>query len=228
LGTRISPFPKAKITTFASNGSHAREKSSRFLLSPRSSKKPIELSGVTTDNSVITYFNYDKADVRGIEGEIRKNLGHFWKPLSEFTLGFNAAYIESEVDLTGIQRTNRAMSGIKDKTRPLFDQPEFVLNGDITWDHKATGTSLTLSGGVVGRRLVLVGLSKPDDYEEPVPQLDFFISQKLGKYWKARFSAKNLIDPEYEVTQTWPQGGTLPIRTYTKGISFGLSLTYDW
>jgi outer membrane receptor protein involved in Fe transport len=191
-------------------------------------KSPIELSGVTTDNSVITYFNYDEADVMGVEGEIRKNLGHFWDALAEFTVGFNAAYIESEVALTREQRLNRAISGITDTTRPLFDQPEYVLNGDITWDHKASGTAITLSGGVVGRRLVLVGLAKPDDYEEPSPQLDFFISQKFGKHWKAKFSAKNLLDPVYEVTQTWPQAGTLPIRTYSKGMTFGLSVSYDW
>lgn len=191
-------------------------------------KAPIELSGVNTDNSEITYVNYDDADVMGVEGEIRKNLGHFWGPLSDFTLGFNAAYIESEVALTEVQRENRSRSGIFDTTRPLFDQPEYVLNGDITWDHKPTGTAITLSGGVVGRRLVLVGLAKPDDYEEAAPQLDFFISQKFGKHWKAKFSAKNLLDPVYEVTQDWPEAGPLPIRTYKKGMSFGLSLAYDW
>lgn len=191
-------------------------------------KAPIELSGVNTDNSVITYFNYDEAEVMGVEGEIRKNLGNLWEPLSEFTLGFNAAYITSEVALTEGQRINRGRSGINDTTRPLFDQPEYVVNGDITWDHKASGTAVTISGGVVGRRLILVGLAKPDDYEEPTPQLDFFISQKFGKHWKAKFSAKNLLDPVYEVTQTWPGTGPLPIRTYSKGMSFGLSLGYDW
>ncbi len=191
-------------------------------------RSPIELSGVITDNSVITYLNYDEADVMGVEGEIRKNLGHFWEPLSDFTLGFNAAYIESEVDLTPTQRENRARSGIFDTDRPLYDQPEYVINGDITWDNKATGTAVTLSGGVVGRRLVLVGLARPDEYEEPAPQLDFFVSQKIGKHWKVKFSAKNLLDPEYEVTQTWPDFGAVPVRTYTKGLSFGLSVAYDW
>ena len=191
-------------------------------------KAPIELSGVLSDNSVITYLNYDDADVMGIEGEIRKNLGNIWEPLSDFTIGFNAAYIKSEVALTADQQFNRGLSGIHDTTRPLYDQPEYVLNGDITWDHKPTGTAITLSGGVVGRRLILVGLAKPDDYEEPAPQLDFFISQRFGKHWKARFSAKNLLDPVYEVTQTWPDIGPLPIRTYDKGMSFGLSLAYDW
>jgi len=187
-------------------------------------KAPIELSGENGDNSVVTFFNYDQADVMGIEGEIRKNLGTVWKPLEELTIGFNAAYIQSEVPLTFDQKRNRELFGDTATSRPLYDQPEYVINGDVTWTHKATGTSATLSGSVVGRRLVLVGLMRPDDYEEPAPQLDFFLSQKIGKHWSLKFSAKNLLNPVYETTQTWPGGGPLPIRTYTKGMVFGLQL----
>ena len=111
---------------------------------------------------------------------------------------------------------------------PPNDQPEFVINGDLTWDNFASGTSITLNGGVTGRRLVLVGLASPDEYEEPAPYLDLSISQKFGRRWKAKFSAKNLLDPIYKTTATWPEGGTVPIKTYKKGMSFGLSVAYDF
>jgi hypothetical protein len=99
-----------------------------------------------------------------------------------------------------------------------------VFNTDLTWDHKATGTTFTISGGVVGRRLIVVGLARPDEYEEPAPQLDVFLSQKLGEHWKLKLSAKNLLDPAFEVKQDWGATGSTTVKSYTKGMTFGVSL----
>jgi outer membrane receptor protein involved in Fe transport len=183
---------------------------------------PIELVNTTPDN--LEYRNSNDADVFGIEAEFRKRLDNVWAPLAEFSLGGNVALIKSEVDITGSDRVQRSFYGETSTTRPLYDQPEYVVNMDLTWEHAATGTSLTVAGGVVGRRLVLYGLSKPDEYEEPAPQLDVFLSQKLGKNWKLKFSAKNLLDPKFEVGQTMPNAGYQVRKSYTKGITFGLSL----
>lgn len=186
---------------------------------------PIEQSALDNNNDKITYLNYDEAEVMGVEFEARGRLDRLWAPLGEFTLGCNYAYIESEVPLTKNQLDNRSLLyGETATSRPLYDQPEYVLNADLTWDHAATGTTFTISGGVVGRRLVVVGLARPDEYEEPAPQLDIFVSQKLGKNWKLKFSAKNLLDPEFETTQNWGATGTTVIKSYTKGMTFGLSL----
>lgn len=185
---------------------------------------PIEKTSVDANNKLITFDNFEKADVQGVEFEIRENLGSWWETLREFSLGFNAACIQSEVPLTEDQKAIRGSTwGDTADTRPLYDQPEYVINGDITWEHIVTGTRVTLSGGAVGRRLVLVGLAEPDDFEEPAPQLDFFIAQRIGKHWKAKFSAKNLLNPVYEVTQAW-RGQSIPVERYTKGMTFGLSM----
>jgi TonB dependent receptor len=155
--------------------------------------------------------------------------------IRDFSIGFNFTYIMSEVPLTSTQYDFRTGEGLKtDKTRPMFDQPEYILNADITWDHKSSGTAFTVSGGIVGRRLVVTGLATPDEYEEPAPQLDVFVSQSLGKHCKLKFSAKNLLDPVYETTQNWeflPGYGTsqtVKVRSYTKGITLGISLSYDY
>jgi outer membrane receptor protein involved in Fe transport len=183
---------------------------------------PIELVNTTPDN--LEYRNSNDADVYGVEAEFRKRLDNIWAPLAEFSLGGNVAFIKSEVAITGNDRLQRGFYGETSTLRPLYDQPEYVVNGDLTWEHAATGTSLTVAGGVVGRRLVLYGLSKPDEYEEPAPQLDVFLSQKLGKSWKLKFSAKNLLDPKFEVGQDMPNAGYQVRKSYTKGITYGLSL----
>lgn len=191
--------------------------------------QPIELAAFNVSNDEIFYNNYDYADVFGFELELRKNFRGFWgAPYDQFSLGFNYAYIKSEVPRTDDQKEIQELyAGDTSDFRPLYDQPEYVLNADLTWDSFISGTSITLSGGVVGRRLVLVGLGTPDEYEEPAPQLEFSISQKFGRHWKARFSAKNLLDPIYEVTQEYPVG-TVSVESYTKGMQFGLSIGCDF
>jgi outer membrane receptor protein involved in Fe transport len=183
---------------------------------------PIELVNTTPDN--LEYRNSNDADVYGVEAEFRKRLDNIWSPLAEFSVGGNVAFIKSEVAISGNDRLQRSFYGETSTSRPLYDQPEYVVNADLTWEHAATGTSLTMAGGVVGRRLVLYGLSKPDEYEEPAPQLDVLLSQKLGKNWKLKFSAKNLLDPEFEVGQDMPNAGYQVRKSYTKGITYGLSL----
>jgi len=192
-------------------------------------KSPIELAAEDVSNDVVEYVNYDEADVFGFEVELRKIFRGLLGPsIDQFSLGFNYAYIKSVVDLTQIQKDRRGQIGDKSTDRPMYDQPEYVVNGDLTWDHFGWGTSITLNGGMTGRRLVLVGLGTPDEFEEPAPYLDVSLSQKLGRKMRVKLSAKNLLDPAFEVTQTWPSLGKVPTKSYTKGMSFGVSLGYEF
>jgi outer membrane receptor for ferrienterochelin and colicin len=176
------------------------------------------------NNELIRYENYDSADVQGVEFEFRKNLDDWAEFTRELSFGFNITYIQSEVARTSAQYQNQLLYvGESSRTRPMFDQPEYILNSDLTWDHKSTGTAITLSAGVVGRRLTVVGLATPDEYEEPTPQLDVFLAQSIGKHWKLKLSAKNLLNPAYETTQDWVSQ-VVKVRSYTKGMTFGLSL----
>jgi TonB-dependent receptor len=187
-------------------------------------KQPIEQSSITIDDTQISYDNFDEADVLGFEGEVRMGLDRLWQPLKPFTVGFNAAYIESEVPLTEIQKINRQVFGDTSTKRPLYNQPEYILNGDLTWELEATRTTVTLSGGVVGESLVLVGLARPDKFLQPAPELNLFVRQKLGKNWDVRLTARNLLNPKYQVAQTWPSGDKVVLESYTKGITFGISV----
>ena len=190
---------------------------------------PIEQRSTQQDNSIVDFANFPEATVQGIEFEARKNLGTLWSPLEQFTLGFNYAYIQSEVPLTAQEKANRFQGyGSSESVRPLYDQPEYVVNGDLTWEYAHSGTAVTLSGGVVGRRLVLVGLREPDEFQDPTPQLDVFVSQKIGKHWKARFSAKNLLNPAYEESRDDPKLGAQVLESYTKGMTFGLSVSCEF
>lgn len=185
--------------------------------------QPIEQASVTLDNTQITYENFDHADVVGFEGEIRLKLDRLTPHLAPVSIGLNGAYIQSEVPLTGEQMINRGKYGDFSTSRPLYNQPDYIVNADLTWDIERTGTTVTLSGGMVGRSLILVGLARPDEFVQTGPDLNLFVRQRLGKNWDMRFMAKNLLDPAFEVMQTWPGTGEVVLQRHTKGITFGLS-----
>lgn len=187
-------------------------------------EKPIEMSAITRDYSQIGFVNSEDAELFGVEAEAQFKLDRLWQPLEEFSLGFNAAYIKSDVPLTETERLNRAGFGETSTSRSLYDQPEYILNANLTWENANLGTTVTLSGGMVGESLVLVGLAKPDEFVQPAPDLNLFVRQRFGKNWDVRFTAKNLLNPRYEVTQTWPAVGEVVLESYTKGITFGLSV----
>jgi TonB-dependent receptor len=187
-------------------------------------KNPIEQASLDANNEFIYYNNYDQAEVQGVEFEFRKNLDNLPRLFRDLSIGFNFTYIQSEVARTYEQIYYQTLNvGQASGSRPMFDQPEYIANADLTWDRKAWGTAITVSGGIVGRRLTVVGLATPDEYEEPTPQLDVFISQAIGKHWKLKLSAKNLLNPAYNTTQDWISQ-TVKVRSYTKGITYGLSL----
>jgi TonB-dependent receptor len=192
-------------------------------------ENPIELYQV--NSSDVIYNNSSNADVYGVEFEWGLRMDRLWEPLEEFTLGGNAAYIYSEVPISEEDQEQRFLTYLDTSTsRPLYDQPEYVLNANLTWDHPATGTAITIAGGVVGERLVLYGLTTPDQYEQPAPQLDVFFNQKLSKRWRMKFSAKNLLNPTFETSQknAAADNQTQVLKSYTKGMTFGLSVAYEF
>ena len=83
--------------------------------------------------------------------------------------------------------------------------------------------------GYSAERLAFVNLDTPDIYEQPAPQLDLILSQQLGKGWKAKFSAKNLLDPEIKRTYDFDSGGSEVIySSYKRGMGFNLGVTFQY
>jgi hypothetical protein len=60
-----------------------------------------------------------------------------------------------------------------------------------------------------------------------VPQLDFILGQRLSEHFKLRLPVRNVLNPEIERTYGNDAGAPL-YSAYTRGISVGLSLNYDF
>jgi TonB-dependent receptor len=203
-----------------------------------------------------TFFNNpDDASVRGIELEARKNLGFLHAPLAEyFWLGGNYTYIDAEVDrteaeLARAQRYFGTTPGVSERfhgletSRRLFNQPEWIANADLSFDHPDWGSKITLAFFAISDVLDAAGTASIardgsvsaftlDRYVDSYAQLDLIVSQT----WRLRagdltlkLSAKNLTDSTrriiYDTEQT---ASEVSERSFRVGRKFTFSIDYAW
>lgn len=187
----------------------------------------IEKAQINVEGDIITFRNRPQAKVYGVEFEARQPLDFIHPDLHVFTAGFNFSLIESEAPLTPAELKVKTslLPGTK-PIRTLYDQSPYTLNADLTFDSQKSGTTASVIFSVYGPRITIVNLNTPDTYERSAPQLDFILSQKLSSHFKIKFSAKNLLDPRFD--RTYGEDGKELYSSYTRGRSFGLSVTYDY
>ena len=188
-------------------------------------EQPIEKYAITQDASILTYVNRDVAKLYGVEFEARKSLGFIDPLLSPFSIGMNLSLIESEVELTDTEINNKPAN--TPTTRSLYDQSPYIFNADLNYDNPRLGTSASLTLTLAGPRIFFVNPAGEDVYEHPPTTLDFTSSQRLTPNLRMRFSAKNLLDLPYEVTYG-DEAGKFVYTSYRRGMSFGVSLAYDF
>lgn len=189
---------------------------------------PIELTFADLAADKATFINRDKAKIWGVELEARSRLDIIHRSLERLSLGANVSLIQSEVRLTDVEYNNKLITDPgTSRTRPLYDQSPYIINLDLSYDNPISGTILTLAANLTAQRLWVANPAGPDVYEYPAPGLDLIVSQRLGRYWKLKFSAKNLLDPEFR--RTYGDSEDDPLHTLrTKGRNFSLSLSAEF
>lgn len=186
----------------------------------------IEKEFISGTGDIITFVNRPEAEVYGIEFEGRKSLDLLGYHLRRWSLGGNLSLIESEQDVSKLQKDNHTRPDLLGDTRPLADQSPYILNLDLTYDNTASGTTLSFGFNVSGPRLTIANLSAPDIYEQPVPQFDIMVSQRIGRHWRLKFSARNLLDPE--IKRTYGEDEEAIYSSYKRGQTFSVSLSGEF
>lgn len=189
---------------------------------------PIEKVAKTFGGGVVTFENRDEATLYGMELEANSKLSFVDDALEEFLVGFNFAYILSEVALTDTElRNKQVLFPDTPATRPLYDQSPWIVNFDFTFDHKATGTTATVSLGAAGPYIFLVDRGGPDIYQYPPLQLNFVVTQRLSDHWRLRLSARNLLNPDN--LRTYGDEKTDPTYSINSlGASIAMILSYEY
>lgn len=185
----------------------------------------------TASSDFVTFLNTETATVWGIEFEARQSLAFLEPNLRPFSLGLNAAYIATTVPLQPEIREMKYMAtGERIEERPLYDQSPYIINADLSYDNERLGTTVTLAAYYAAERLALIINNGWDVYEQAAPSLDLVVSQRLAKGLKVKFTARNLLNPEimrsYGVSG--PTDRDFIYSSYTRGITFNLSLNYEY
>lgn len=166
-------------------------------------KDPIERGVFSIVNAgELQYQNAPRGEVTGIEVEARRRFDFLAPGLDCLSGGFNYTYVRSSVDIAAAELAFlRYFDKDAQATRPLTGQSPFLVNLDLTYSGRRSGTTASLYYNLFGKRLSLIAPpGTPNVYERPAPTLDFVLTQRLGARVKLTFSAKNLLDSAFEET----------------------------
>jgi len=205
-----------------------------------------------------TFFNNpSQAKLWGIEGEFRKYLDFFGDEAPVFldylSIGGNATYINAKIKRSAaeIQRSDPFFAAVPgdpirftslEESRRLFGQPEWIVNGDLSFAHPDWGTTATLAVFAISDILDAAGVAQIgsrgpeaftlDRYVGAFYQLDLIVSQDwvlprgLGVL-NFKMSAKNLTDSRRKIIYDQNQlSEEVRERDFRIGRDYKLSVTY--
>ena len=178
--------------------------------------------------------NPAEVTLRGWEVEARKSLGFLGRFLRSTTVGGNFTQIDAEVPIhpvTAAQLRNVVYlnPALLPASRPLFDQPKWIANADLTYRQVRWGTEITVAWYAISDVLTLPGSGYPpefDLYERGFERFDLTLTQKLGAWWTLKFTGRNLANPQrgliYDPANT---SRTYERTSYRAGRDYALQLT---
>lgn len=182
----------------------------------------------------------DKAQIYGVEAEIRKNMIVNEDDQPELSIGLNATYMHTEQDLySDIVGSNFNVSFIKDKEELQGASP-LIVNADINYSPKSFENYepiATLAFSYFSDRIDALGSGQLGNViEKGIPTLDFILKNKIGEKFEINLAAKNLLDPNIKyVRETNTQGDIIvtspngkDVSNYKKGMNIGLQLKYKF
>ena len=192
---------------------------------------PIEAVQRNSGFTFTTVDNFPKGRLNGIELEMRQDIGRFWNRAAGLSVGGNATFIDSEVEIPAVDQGELLVVGAPQETRDATNAPEFLYNLYATYDLERTGTQFGLFYTVKGDTLVAgataaSGNFVPDVYAREFGTLNASISQRLGRFFRLQVQGKNLTNPEIEtVYRSEYIAGDETRTSFTRGFEVAVSLS---
>lgn len=205
-------------------------------------KNPIEsviIDGSSAASKGMTYINAPKADIYGLEFEIRHNLAFLNEEsrlLQNLTFNANTAYMKSKVEF----ENNPSI----ENNRPLQGQSPYLINTGLQYSSTKSGWQAGVLYNRIGRRLSVVGFGRmengsfladyPDIYEAPRNVIDMQIAKRIFRQkGEVKLNIANLLDSDniyYQDTnkdKKYTDGDQL-INSIQFGRSVSLSVGYSF
>jgi TonB-dependent receptor len=195
-------------------------------------KDPIEYVQRISSFDYTTAVNYPKGKLSGFEVEARQGLGHWWSAVDGLSVGANATFLDSSVQLPDDEIAAFSDPSIQApmSSRDMTNTPDRLYNLFLTYDLALTGTQLGLFYTVQGDTLIAgAGESNgnfvPSVYAVQYDRLNFSFSQQLGPNMRLQFAAKNLTNPDRrEVYRSDYIGDDVTKTSRSDGIEYSIGI----
>lgn len=175
----------------------------------------------------------EKADIYGLELELRKDLLRDSDDNALLSFGLNSAYTHTSQDLKDIPAGERNTFGTsfdRDSDK-LEGASPFIINADLNYspvfgNYKPRATVVF---SYFSDRIYSLGAgSLGNIVERAVPTLDFIWQNKIGDHVEVNFSAKNLLNPSVSLVRENTGIGDVTLRKYNLGVNLALTLAYKF
>jgi outer membrane receptor protein involved in Fe transport len=167
-----------------------------------------------------------KADVAGVEFEMRKNLLNtttIRRNMRRLSLGMNASYIYSDLEFN-VRNTDPRRTKLEGAS-PL------LLNGDVSYNYTTGEKALNLSivAGWFSPQIHTLGTRGYEDIvEQGVTTLSFVSSFKVNRLLTLKLKAGNLLNPAHRLTRDFAtKEGKMVLNEYRKGVDVSVGVSFD-
>ncbi len=198
---------------------------------------PISKVEVNSAGGFLSYANIaDKAQLAGVELEIRKNIFSKFNEGSnirnKLSAGVNFSYLSTGIKTDSKTGTSIPLNFTNDETE-LEGASPIIANGDLSYNYRKDDVEFSASvvANFVSEHIYSIGVNGYNDIKEnSITTLDFVSSFKMNEHWGIKLKAKNLLDPEFKLTREPSVDGAdkVVLRSYTKGIDLSLGLSYQF
>lgn len=190
---------------------------------------------------IITYGNSKEALLYGAELEFLFQFDRISESLSNFSMGANASLMDTKVTIVKTTKNGanspETIAVDANPSRKLQGASPWILNADLKYDSefdKDWKSSMTMVYSIYSKRIYAVGTNGLDNYYEmPFGKLDFIWQNKISDKFDVKFSAENLLNPNYKIelgkdSRIPITESDLTVKEYKKGIGFSMNVSYTF
>jgi len=194
----------------------------------KSIKNTINRVLVASAANEISYVNTGNATVAGAEMEFRKKF--FDSPEGGYlSYGLNLSYLYSNQELKDVDSDKLTFQPTNDEST-LEGASSLLINSDLTFV-KTSGLRKFTTAVVFNYfsdRIFTIGAPNGNQhiYERGIPTLNFITKYSFNDKLSVNLSFKNILNPEFKLTQEVSSGNDEVIRSYKKGMDSSIGVSY--
>ncbi|NLP57263.1 TonB-dependent receptor [Lutibacter sp. B1] len=195
-------------------------------------KDPVNLVVANDATGTQRFFRTGKkAEVYGVEVEVKKDILRNSDEESILSGGFNVSYMYTDQDLYSTIQGAYSTSFNK-KNEELQGASPLLINADLNFTpnfgEKVKPTINVIANYFSDRIYALGSGQLGNKIEKGFTTLDFVWKNEIGEHIELNLKAKNILDPKIDIIREITNKEEIILERYKRGIDFGLQFKYKF